>query len=105
MVTVERKFQLIKLDAGDWMLPGNTGRTLWRLTRYTEDGSLRGQDGRRIVGAFWSVHRYRYDADHTVRDVENWDHWQTYSTLLPSRDAAIDAALAYDALRAEASGE
>ena len=34
--TAERKYALIKILAGDYLLPGNDAHTLWRIRRYQE---------------------------------------------------------------------
>ena len=35
----ERKYQMTRISAGDYLLPSNDGKTLWRICAYEEDGS------------------------------------------------------------------
>lgn len=93
-----RKWQMIRLGAGDYLLPSNDRQTMWRLFRYEEDGSLIsiGPDGVEVPirGHYWMV--CRWNAPLTALadgDWDEWDRWQEYESLLPSRSAAIDSAL------------
>lgn len=107
----ERVWQMRRISAGDYLLPSNDRRTLWRISRYHEDGSLERHDGTKVRGDFWRAARHRqpYDeiAPHLIgaaptrsRGVDealerflDWDTWVEHACLLPTRDAAIQAAL------------
>lgn len=92
----ERKFVLTKVGPGDYLLPSNDGKTLWRLSTY-EDGPSHGLDWPRDR-TFWQVKRWDrpITADDSLAiDVEDWDRWETVEESLASRREAINAALGY----------
>lgn len=103
--TPERVYAMIRLRAGDWMLPSNDGQTMYRLSSYVEDGSAWYEDehGRehKIVGTFWNVSRMTMTKLQALvespvtddEDILDWDEWETESSGHPSRKAAIEAAL------------
>lgn len=101
-MTTHRKYQLVKISAGDWLLPGNDGRTLWRLKTY-EDGPTSGLDIPRDR-AFWSVYRWAgtlaefYAAGDDVLELAASDgdglpRWAYASGVLLTRTDAIAEAL------------
>jgi hypothetical protein len=94
---VERKYVMVKLSAGDWLLVSNDGLTIWRLYAYLEDGSLESYDGKPVKGRFWAAARRplgAFDAEVAARgDYLAWDKWDTWAALLPTRAEAIAAAL------------
>lgn len=99
---VERRYQMTRVRAGDYLLPSNDGGALWRVSRYREDGSLERHDGTKVVGDFWRAARFRgslEDAERLLRrDVEEFlsldsDRWVETDCLLPTRAAAVAAAL------------
>ncbi|MBN8868001.1 MAG: hypothetical protein J0H98_10650 [Solirubrobacterales bacterium] len=76
----ERKYALIKLGTGDYLLPSNTGLTFYRITRSEEEG--------------WDVFRWRYRLlRHDPIDVEDWSMWDCVSQLEETRRDAINEAL------------
>ena len=101
----ERNYAMIRVGAGDWMLPSNDAQTMWRLAAYEEDGSAWRTDeqGRehQIVGRFWSVYRMTMSKlqalvnspvtdDEDILDFSEWEHW---AGGFGSRKAAIEEAL------------
>jgi len=104
---VERKYALVRIEPGDYLLLGNDGRTLWRIYRYLEDGSLweypnnnrfDHSEGRQIKGNFWANARYQRAVADRFRDYDDpefldWDRWTTWETLMQTRQEAIDSAL------------
>lgn len=96
-----RRYQMTRVAAGDYLLPSNDARTLWRITSYVEDGSLmevRANGTERPVrGTFWSTW-YR-DMPEPDTDVESllqwgWDGgWREYVSMLRTRQEAIEEAL------------
>jgi hypothetical protein len=97
MATMERKFQMVRLGAGDWLLPSNDGKTLFRLTKYWEDGSLytvdeRGKE-RKIRGEFWAV--WQRPLDEAVDDprIEDLVGWREVRSGLRTRKEAMERAL------------
>lgn len=91
----ERKFALTRLAAGDYLLPGNDGLTLWRIARY-EDGPSHGlQDWPRDI-EFWGAWRWDYNlGPNTIDrlDTDTWDQWSLAHTFHDTRASAIRAAL------------
>lgn len=76
----ERKYALIKIEAGDYLLPGNDGRTLWRVRRGVEEHIA--EDSLGIVTRdVWELWRcsFRLDDD-SVADLiqpdedSQWEH-------------------------------
>lgn len=94
----ERRYAMIRVESGVYLLPSNDARTLWRLAAYTEDGSAyrERKNGTRqqIVGRYWAAACRRFPTDAEIDDLEIWgEGWQTVATLCPTRQAAIDEAL------------
>jgi hypothetical protein len=93
----ERKYVFTKLAFGDYLLPSNDGHALWRLRRYW-DGPSQGLDWPRDR-AFWGLWRWLGDPhDHvaitaSIENSDDGDRWEIVESLLPSRRAAIEAAL------------
>lgn len=95
---IERKYALVKIKSGDWLLPGNDGKTLWRLATYV-DGPVNGLDIPRDR-EFWSVSKWdeSYDWERIVNDPMrgdplDWDYWEGYAGLIETRADAIQRAL------------
>lgn len=94
----KRKFALVKVAAGDWLLPSNDERTLWRLRRY-EDGPSYGLDPEVFPTDFsaWQLWRYRHPLVAAVRrvddDLHDWDQWDLISQHHKTRGEAIDEAM------------
>jgi hypothetical protein len=94
----ERHFRMIRVASGDWILPGNDGKTLYRLQRYEESGdafwTLRGVKQKKIVGWFWAAYEYdrkiASDAD-LVDDMLEWDHWTCVASTMKTRKEAIES--------------
>ena len=106
MSAVERRWAMIRVRAGDYLLPSNDKTTLWRLATYEEHGDAEWQDGdgrwHKIRGTFWAVYRYEHgrrsfpdlDApEWTGDDFLDWDRWVCHETSLATRAAAIDSVL------------
>lgn len=74
----ERKWQMTRVGAGDYLLPSNDEQTLWRITKYEErDGTLTRGDGTVVNGDFWALWRLRFplpDYDAVDHDLWDWDN-------------------------------
>jgi hypothetical protein len=91
-MSVQRKYQLTRISAGDYLLPSNAADQIWRISKYT-DGPSNGLDLPRDRD-FWSVRRWTGRVGPgTYVDVKDWDRWEHYADLFDSRREAIDAAL------------
>ena len=102
---LERRYALIKVAKGDWLLPSNDKSALFRLRSYMEDGSLINvlPDGTEIpvVGNFWSIHRYRGTTEDAWQHLDADDKWAEVEYGLVSRDEAIQTALRRSATKRE----
>ncbi len=76
---------MMRRGSGDYILPSNDQTTLWRITRYYEDED----SGSSVRGHFWSLSRRT--------GVYELDCWLEVACWLPTRKAAIDVAMEYDA--------
>lgn len=79
----ERRYQLTKVSAGDWLLPSNDAQTLWRLT---------------YNGTWWSLYAFAGSADLNAfdpADVRNPALWRFECGMLHTRTQAIDKAMGY----------
>lgn len=105
--TLERTYQLIRVGAGDWLLPSNDRVTLWRLRSYEEDGSAEYAvpgGWRQLRGTFWSISRYTGLREPWGDDELLQSHsWEIWCTTLSSRAEAIQEALRADQRRQEAT--
>jgi hypothetical protein len=90
-----RRYTLTRLAKGDYLLLSNSGRTLWRVSTYTEDGSACTGDGRAITGKFWGVWRYtRALRSRCLVDPDDWNDFDMYEHMIRTRREAITVALA-----------
>ena len=98
----ERRYVLTRITAGDYLLPSNDARRLYRISVHYEDGSASSldRDGNEHVirGTFWQAacwHTGGLPTDHDVQsdDFLDWMNWHTVDYMLPTRAAAIEAAL------------
>lgn len=96
--TTERRWQMTRLAAGDYLLPSNDGTTLWRLERYEErDGTLTRDDGSVVNADFWMVSRFRLPLDEaSAHDLDDRSLWVGHRWMLPTRAAAIAEAMSYE---------
>lgn len=92
--TIDRKYTMTRLEAGDYLLPSNDGATIWRLSRY-EDGPTHGIAEMKRDRMFWGV--WRWDGigprPTSVEDLEDWSLWRHEAAHLESRDEAINEAM------------
>lgn len=96
----KRKYALTKVDAGDYLLPANNGRTLWRIARY-QDGPSTGLEDMPRDDMFWGVWRWTghvgidtQSGRIAVADgLEDWSLWEMDASLLRTRAEAIEEAM------------
>ena len=100
-VAIERKYQMVRIGSGDYMLMSNSGLSLWRLRRYRETGMVEYDNGTKLVGDFWSCARYEYrgrslpnGTDQMIDVIHDRERWVTTADTLKTRQEAIDEALA-----------
>lgn len=84
----QRKWQMIRVSAGDYLLPSNDRQKLWRIHRYEE------QDGELV----WAASRYRLGGPEVaVEDVDVLEWWNDRwieSGCFATRREAVDYAVA-----------
>jgi hypothetical protein len=88
--TIERKYTLHRIAKGDYLLPGNDGKTLWRIRKY-EDGPSHGVDSMPRDREFWGVWKW-------IGPDRQWNlaeaHWNAWDlSNYDKREEAIQAAL------------
>lgn len=100
IMAIERKYQMVRVGEGDYLLPSNDGKTLWRIYTYEEDGtaevSADGKKWRTLKGTFWSNARCNVplkDVDPQSPDLLDWSNWTTWSATMTTRKVAIQDAL------------
>ena len=93
-----RKYRMIRLGAGDYLLPSNDAQVLWRLRTYEETGDAENWQGRKVVGTFWAV--WRWDGGFPTPDqlaaafeADDWTRWEFWAGPFGTRNAAIEEAL------------
>jgi len=99
--TTQRRYQLTRVRAGDYIVPTNDGKTLLRISSYEETGDgeeLVNGKWRKITGTYWSAHRYeltveqmhaRY-GDDIPDDFLDWDRWEHVAGGFGTRAACIE---------------
>lgn len=96
----ERLWQMIRLGPGDYLLPSNDRKRLWRIEKYPErDGTLtRGDTGQVVNGDFWRLSECTYAVNEvTVALADDYgDAWSEVACMQPTRQACIDYALELD---------
>lgn len=105
-MTDERKYPFVRVRAGDYLLIGNDGESLYRVTSYEENGSLveyppgdrTYAQGKPVVGTFWNVWRFTLPVekaeemlktDASAERLLDWDLWREVSTLNKTRREAV----------------
>lgn len=86
-----RKFMLTKIAAGDWLLPGNDGKTLWRIRLY-EDGPTHGMEIP-VDRDFWGIWKWTGRPGEDYVDPTSIDHWDFFEGLYDTRREAVNTAL------------
>lgn len=93
--TVERRYALTKVAAGDYLLPSSDARTLWRIRRYVDGPSAGITDWPRDREV-WGVWRWLGEvAPGEFADPDDWDRWEHHAGLCATRADAIAEALAW----------
>lgn len=107
----ERKWRMVRVGPGDWLLPSNDLRCAWRISTYWEDGSAsyedeRGRD-RVITGTYWRLRWHmRLDRDVLALPaggllglIDGDAYWTDSDHLIDTRREAIDRAMISDRRR------
>jgi hypothetical protein len=97
----QRRYVLTKIEPGDYLLPGNDGRSLWRIKRGTELEPVRSGGGclvhewTRTVHV-WEAWRYlgRISAGRDLPDdFLEWSEWELMASWCATRAKAIREAV------------
>ena len=90
----ERKYVMTKVGAGDYLLPSNDAKTIWRIMKY-EDGPSHGiVEGMDRDEMFWGIWRWTGRVPGDTLDPDDWDLWEMYDGSCASRAEAVRVALA-----------
>lgn len=97
----ERRYRMVRVAAGDYILPSNDGRTLWRIATYVERGDAAWVDAdgneHAIVGTFWASWKYdrpfHNQGEWTDPDFLEWHNWLHWEGPFNTRREAVDSAL------------
>lgn len=91
----ERKYAMTRIKKGDYLLPSNDARTLFRIANYEEDGSAEWGNGRKLIGTYWAVYRRPMPREGvSVGSLLEWDDdWEFWSGPHENRQQAIEEAL------------
>lgn len=86
----ERKYALIRLAKGDYLLMSNDAKRLWRISAYHEDGSAG------LVGRYWGVWLYKrsFTSGGEVR-TDDWNDFEMQDALMPTRKYAVSWTLSH----------
>jgi hypothetical protein len=98
---VTERFQMIRVSAGDYLLPANDLVTLWRVYAYDEHGDAVwvDEEGKEheIRGRFWGLAKRPMPTDEAQLLADDafleWEHWSTWADGFATRRDAIDEAL------------
>ena len=88
--TVERKYALTRIKAGDYLLPSNDGNTIWRIAKYVEGPSTGIEDWPRDRDV-WGV--WRRTGSGLYVDLNDWDCFAFHGGMYNTRADAIAGAL------------
>lgn len=86
----DRKYALMKIARGDYLLPSNDARTIYRLRTY-EDGPSHGIEHWPRDLTFWGVSKWIGRGEAVDPDI--WDAWEMVESQCRTRGEAIQAAL------------
>jgi hypothetical protein len=102
MTTLERKWQMLRIESGDYLLPSNDLESVFRIRRY-EDGPSFGLDPEDFPRdrEYWSLSRWKGSPDAVdAKAIDNFPTgWETVAEMLATRQAAITEALRWEAMR------
>lgn len=87
----ERKYALTKLAAGDYLLPSNDAKTIWRIREYTDLIPAKDGHGDEEID-YWGLWRWIGRGTQVDLYHEN-DDWDFYDGCYTRRHEAIRAAL------------
>jgi len=99
-MSTARKYVLTKIAPGDYLLPSNDGRQLWRITR-ADAGTFTLEPEEAFGSPPWQVWRYAHavsgpgasTAEEITEDLEGWDNWSLEASWCRSRAEAIAEAM------------
>lgn len=90
-MSVDRRYAMTRLGKGDYLLPSNDGRLLYRIRRQDEPES--GDPKSRILSV-WAVWRWLGAMESgNYANVEDENEWELIASWFDSRQRAIEWAL------------
>lgn len=99
--TVERKYVLTKVASGDYLLPSNDGKILWRIHSFTEGPSSGLGESIPTDRTFWAIKKWRRALSQEALEIsppnpDDWDQWEHVEEWFDTRAKAIEAALSHE---------
>jgi hypothetical protein len=85
----ERLYRMMRIGAGDYLLPSNDLRTLWRISTYDDEDIT--ECDRAIT--VWGVASRPYPRSPDYIDLADWAGWEQYSYGHRTRKGAIQSAM------------
>lgn len=87
---MERKYAITKIEAGDYILPSNDAKTLWRIQKLGSVGGSEDNVEWDWSEAGWYVSKYNQYVDQTLQiDVDDWSFWTDWSGPYATRAEAV----------------
>ncbi len=93
-LTPERKYAMTRVGTGDYLMPSNDGKTLWRFTRYT-DGPSFGLDHWSRDRELWRILKWADPLDvgeYVDTSLDDW-RWECFDDGYDKRGDAIEMVL------------
>lgn len=87
----ERKYQMIRIAAGDYLLPSNDTQTLWRIVKIKEMDTEKLRDVEVWEALYHETPLQQLNINSF--DPDDWTPWRCWETWIPTRRDAISIAL------------
>lgn len=88
----ERRYAMIKLGSGDYLLPDNDAQTMWRIVRYTDGPSFGLEDWPRDR-ELWRLLVWTLGFESLADRWDEWDLWEAREEGFERRADAVERAL------------
>lgn len=84
----DRKYVMVRVTAGDYIVAGNDGKDIWRFTRY-QDGAAHGLDVDYELRDFWMARSTPMPPDEEIAAYElDLVQWTEHASMLRTRAEA-----------------
>ena len=100
--TIRPTYQMTRIAAGDYLLPSNDRKKLWRIKLYTE-GPSSGLDWP-ADKEVWGLWEWTGQLDGGTINIDDWNRWNFHEGPYDTRKAAVQGALKPPSTRARPHG-